>query len=208
MSTIPPEKIAFLDPRNPFTRNLTKRSELREDCEAVDIYELPETDLDPYAGMIVSSQADQEFLLDHAARIEAFLEAGRVVTFSGHLSTPWLPGAAPFVEKPIASHRDYRVKQVREHPVFEGVSDEDLTLQKGVAGFFARGHHPPPSEAKVLVRFADGEPVVYVDEATTEGTILVHSGNDLVGFGRRPSTASRIPGQLVDWMQRQAREVR
>lgn len=197
--------IAFLDPRNPFTRGLDDRPELRDDCEAVDVYQLPETDLGTYAGMIVSSQIDQAYLLEHADRIEAFLDAGRVIAFSGHLSTPWLPGTSPFVEEPIGSHEDYRVEQVREHPIFEGVRDEDLTLQKGVAGFFARGHHPPPSGAKPLVRFVDGEPVVYVDEATTEGTILVHSGNDLVGFGRRDSTAARVPRQLVDWMQDKAR---
>lgn len=195
------DPIAFLDPGNAFTGGLLDRPPLDRAMERVDQYALPETDLDRYAGIVVSSQADQEYLLGYAERIRGFLETGRVLVFSGHLCTPWLPGAAAFREKEIDGPEDYHVAEVRDHPVFEGVRAEDLTYQKGVAGFFARGHHPPPPGAEVLVRLEGGEPVVYVDEATTRGTMLVHSGNDLIGFGRRDSTAARIPGQMIDWMQ-------
>lgn len=193
--------IAFLDPHTAFSRGLPDRPPLAGRLERLDQYDLPEADLDRYTGMVVSSQADQEFLFGHAGRIRAFLDTGRVLVFSGHLCTPWLPGARPFQAKEIDGPEDYHVAEVRDHPVFEGVRVEDLTYQEGVAGFFARGHHPPPPGAEVLVRLRGGEPVVYVDEVTTGGTMLVHSGNDLIGFGGRDSTAARIPRQIVDWIR-------
>jgi hypothetical protein len=86
--------------------------------------------------------------------------------------------------------------------VFEGVLDADITLQRGVAGFFARGHNPPPDGVRSVVLLPDGEPAVYEDRVTTPGAILVHSGNDMIGFGGGvPSTASRIAPQLLDWIE-------
>ena len=84
-----------------------------------------------------------------------------------------------------------------------GVREEDLTFRRGVAGFFARGHHRPPPGAEILARLVDpedGEPIVYVDRVSTAGVILVHAGNDLIASVDRDSTAGRIAAQLVGWM--------
>jgi hypothetical protein len=164
---------------------------------------LPTLDLDRYRALIVSGSCDQEFLLRHAESIRAFLDQGKVLTFSGHLFRPWLPGAGMFQPKTIRSHHDYTVRIVAEHPVFAGVREEDLTFRKGVAGFFARGHHEPPPGSEILVRLVDaehGEPVVYVDRVSTGGVILVHAGNDLLASVDRDSTAGRIAGQLLRWI--------
>ena len=108
-----------------------------------------------------------------------------------------------FQPKTIHSFRDYTVRIVGEHPVFAGVREEDLTFRRGVAGFFARGHHEPPPGAEILARLVDpedGEPIVYVDRVSTAGVILVHAGNDLIASVDRDSTAGRIAEQLVGWM--------
>ncbi len=195
------DPVAFLDPDTAFSRGLVDRAPFPKDCRPIDQYEIEGKDLGQYPGIVVSSQADQEFLLNHRALVETYLDRGGVVAFSGHLCTPWLPGAAPFQAKTIRSHQDYHVARVHDHPIFEGVQAEHLTYQKGVAGFFARGHHPPPPGAETLVHLEGGEPVVYVDTTTTPGTILVHSGNDLIGFARRNTSAARIPQQMIDWMR-------
>jgi hypothetical protein len=201
MTTSHGTPIGFLDPDDSFTRRFVERPLFDEQLDRIDMYELPDIDLARYAGIVVSSQVDQAFLYRHRGVVREFLDAGGVVAFSGHLSRRWLPGVDCFEPKTIESEADYAVIEERPHPVFEGVDMADLTYQRGVAGFFARGHNPPPADARTILRLPDGEPVVFVDDRTTNGTMLVHSGNDLIGLGRRSSTAERVPEQLIEWMR-------
>ena len=50
------------------------------------------------------------------------------------------------MEDDVVGNVAYRVAELAPHPIFDGVDPDDLTLRKGVAGFFARGHHPPPPD--------------------------------------------------------------
>lgn len=176
-------------------------SRLEGAVEPLDIYELTGLDLGRFRGLLFPGSVDQEWLYLHRGLIETFLSGGRVVVFSGHLFRTWLPGAGLFVPKQINSFRDYEVKIVKPHPIFEGVLEKDLTFRKGVAGFFARGHHPPPPGAEVLLTLADGEPITYLDRSSSEGTILLHSGNDLWGYAGDESTAGRMVPQLLGWIR-------
>lgn len=201
MNTADRPAIGFLDPDDSFTRRFVERPFFDEHLERIDMYELPDVDLHRYAGIVVSSQVDQAFLYRCRDRVRKFLDSGGVVAFSGHLSRRWLPEVGCFEPKSIESEADYTVIEERPHPIFEGVDMEDLTYHRGVAGFFARGHNPPPEGATTILRLPDGEPIVFVDNRTTGGTMLVHSGNDLVGLGRRSSSAERVPEQLLAWMR-------
>jgi hypothetical protein len=178
---------------------------------AIDCYALrwvEQEGLEGYAGLVVPAMVDQEHLSTHRAVIQDYLDGGGVVVFGGHLHRNWLPGASMFVPLEVRSHRDYEVVWVAEHPIFDGVEPSDLTYRRGVAGFFARGHHPPPDGAEVLVRLAGGQPVTYLDRCSTAGTILVQSSGDLLGYYGLDSTAARIPGQLLDWIGVEAVERR
>lgn len=203
-------EILFLHPSRSHTLDQLKGTDLHGLIDARDIYDLPTLDLSGYRGMALSSACDQEFLLKHAQVVRDFLDSGKVLSFSGHLFRPWLPGAGMFTPKTIRSYRDYVVRLVQEHPVFTGVDENDLTFRKGVAGFFARGHHAPPPGAEIIARLVDpvtGEPIVYVDRVSTRGVILVHAGNDLLASVDRDSTAGRIAGQLLHWMLAEAASV-
>jgi len=171
-----------------------------------DIYELGHIDLSPLHGLVIGTNIDQEHLSRHREVIADFLEAGKVLVFSGHLSQSWLPGAGLFVARPIHHHLDYALTVVQPaHPVFEGVEDADITYQRGVSGFFARGHNPPLGQVTPVVALPGGEPTVYEDRTSTRGVILVHAGNDLIGFGSMaaaPTTAARLAPQLLDWIER------
>lgn len=168
-----------------------------------DVYDLAGLDLEPYAALLVSGMVDQEYLLACRDAVTGFLGRGRVVVFCGHLFRPWLPGCPPFVAAAITNPGDYAV-QIEQAPlgrigVFAGVDPDDLTYRRGVAGFFARGHHDPPAGATVLARLAGGQPITWVDERTTAGAVFVHSGADLLGYGADRSPASRVVPQLLDW---------
>ena len=207
MNTAQPEQptealpVGFLDPDDHFTRRFVERPFFDEHLVRVDQYDLPDTDLGRFAGLVVSSHADQDFLVEHRELVRDYLDAGGALAFSGHLSRRWLPGAGTFVPKPIEDHDDYVVSRARPHPVFDGVAMDDLTYQRGVAGFFARGHNPPPEDATVLLQLPGEEPIVWVDKETTAGTVFVHSGNDLVSLSRRETTAARVPTQLLAWLR-------
>jgi hypothetical protein len=92
---------------------------------------------------------------------------------------------------------------VSEHPVFAGVDTDDLSFRKGVAGFYGRGHNPPPAGARVLQRLSspDGPPLDYVYHRPDGGRVLMHSGNDLWMYANDETSARRIAPQLLDWIE-------
>jgi hypothetical protein len=198
------KRIALLDAQTtPFPPHA--REPWAEAVDMVDVYDLPGTDLRRHAGLVIEGMVDQEFLYHHRELIRAFLDDAKVLVFSGHLLRPWLPGCGPFVPKHVRSFRDYTVRVVMPHPIFEGVNPYEMTFRKGVAGFFARGHHCPPSGAEVLLALEGGEPVVYLDRHTTPGTILVHSGQSLLAWSGGNTSAGRIRRQLLEWIREEAK---
>lgn len=170
------------------------------DTSIIDMYDLPQYDLSAHKIVVIDSYVDQELMLKQKEQISDFLSQGNLLLFSGNLFRPWLPGASSFVPKKITKHSDYNVMIAKPHPVLEGVEPDDLTYNKGVSGFFARGHHPLPPQAEVLLTLADGEPITYIDRHSTNGTIVVHSGTNLLRYTNRNNTSGRIREQLKRWM--------
>jgi len=171
-----------------------------EGVEVVDVYELPSLDLDRYSAVMVTGMVDQEFLWRQRDVLEVFLARRRVIIFCGQLLRSWLPGCGMFVPVRIASMRDYAVRLAEpHHPVFAGVEANDLTFRRGVAGFFARGYHPPPPSAEVLATLVGGQPTTWIDRATTPGTVFAHAGGDLLFYANADSSAARLGPQLLDW---------
>ena len=189
--------------------NIFAQEQTAAPFDVIDMYDLATIDLTPYKCMIILGFADQDFLLEEKAVIEQFLAAGKIVCFFGNLVTPWLPGQQMFIPKEIKWHGDYNVSIVKPHPIFEGVTEEDLTINKGVKGFFARGHHPAPANAEVLLTLPDGETITYIDRSSTNGTIFVHVGFnffDLRGVNMKPEikkTTDRIPAQMLAWVEQE-----
>ena len=174
----------------------------REDFTNVDIYDLPNIDLTPYNCLVISGFADQDFLYEHRQIILDFVNARKILIFSGNLVTDWLPGGQLFVPKEIHSYKDYEVSIHTQHPIFEGVLEDDMTYNKGVSGFFARGHHPIPEGAEVLLTLPGDTPITYIDRVSTKGIIFVHVGSDLFGYMTPEinKTTDRIGPQLLKWV--------
>ncbi|THF75758.1 phosphate starvation-inducible protein PhoH [Cohnella fermenti] len=162
----------------------------------IDMYDLPNIPLEPYACLVIHGSSDQEFLLKHKDVVANFLNQGKVVLFGGQLFRPWLPGGSSFVPRTIRSHLDYHIAVAKAHPIFADVDPIELTYKKGVAGFFARGHHPVPAGAEVLLTLPDGEPTLYIDRSSTKGTLMVSSGYNLLGY--RDGNTTRSIGERVE----------
>ena len=85
--------LALLYTDTNFISDLLDRPLIASAFQPIDVYDLEHTDLGPYLGLVVPGLTDREHLLRHADRIRAFLDAGRVVVYSGMLFRPWLLGA-------------------------------------------------------------------------------------------------------------------
>jgi hypothetical protein len=149
--------------------------------DRIDCYAIGSLDLTQYAALIITPTIDQEHLARQQRVIRDYLDGGGVVVFGGHLHRDWLPGASAFVPLTNRTLDGYRVVEVADHPIFRGMGTE-LTFRRGVAGFFARGHHPLPAGAEVLTRLFGGEPATYLDRTSTAGTIIVQATSDLLSY--------------------------
>ncbi|MGH3870555.1 MAG: hypothetical protein ACRDSR_03405 [Pseudonocardiaceae bacterium] len=182
-----------MDIRNPQVLEWADR------VDRLDCYALGSTELTRYPALIITPSVDQEHLVRHRHVIRGYLDTGAVVVFGGHLHRDWLPGASAFVPLVDRSPAGYRVAHIADHPIFRGKRPDELTFRRGVAGFFARGHHPIPAGAEVLTRLSGGQPATYLDRVSTAGTIVVQATSDLLGYCGRA---------LLDWVVAESAQLR
>jgi hypothetical protein len=160
----------------------------------VDMDDLPDADLEGFAGLIIAGRADQLLLAGMKQRIADLLDRGGAVVFSGQLSEDWLPETTTFEQHQVKADTA-GPPVLGDHPVFAGVEPEEL----GHSFLYANGWHRPPEHAEVIAWRADETPGTYVAKAGA-GTVLVHSGNNLIANGVTTTTAARIMPQLVQWI--------
>lgn len=148
---------------------------------------------------------DQDFLAQEQHLFQQFLADGKLVCFFGNLVTGWLPGQKPYEVQQIRWHGDYDLTIEKPHPIFDGVDVNEMTSKMGVKGIFARGSHPAPPKAEILVTLPGEKPVTFIDRVSTNGTIFMHSGSTFFHTtGMNPQsglTTERIPAQMLAWAE-------
>lgn len=197
MSQVSTADFLLLDSGAHFSEQTVRDGQYDSNMKVIDQYLLPAYDLleAGHKFIVIDEFIDQELMFEQKDRIQDFLNEGNILFFSGHLFRYWIPGASLFVPKTIHNHLDYKVT-VLDHPIFDGVLSEDVTYNKGVAGFFCRGHHPIPEGAEVLLRLAGEEPITYIDRISSRGTIIVHAGRNLLKYRHSINSAGRIGEQF------------
>lgn len=166
------------------------------------VHKLGELDLTAFDAILAPAHIDQRALATQSAALLQFLDHGGTLVFNGHLVYPVLPGLASFAPAPRRGLRELQVERVREHPVFDGVDTQDLSLRRGVAGFYARGGNPPPPGARVLHRLlVDHSPVDWIWQRPEGGQLLMHSGNTMWMYVDDKTSAARIAPQLLRWLR-------
>lgn len=194
--------IAKLDPGHAFGTNGQMLQDDLTAFTAIPQYELTLEKLSDFDIFIIPNFVDQEHLYANKEIIEGFLAQKKIVVFCGHLFRPFIPNQSLFMPQVIRSYKDYEVFS-ENSPIFNGVETEDMTLTKGVAGFFARGYyHTKPTDEKHLT-FGNGHVVTYVDRETTAGTIIMHAGRDLFGYQKAGKTTDLIRPQFVKYLQQE-----
>lgn len=171
----------------------------------VDQYALPEIDLSGYRALLLSMVTDQQTLMERKPQLEAFLDGGGTIVLNGHVGFPFLDGLTPFVPLPRRGKADLVIARLADHPVFDGVSAEDLTLRRGVAGFYGRGHNPPPAGALALNGVGpDRVPVDWLWHRPNGGRLFSHAGIDLWIYAGDPTGAARMTPNLIAWLSQTA----
>ncbi len=152
--------------------------------------------------ILIEAHVDQRALLTHRAVLRTHLDAGGTVVFNGHLVYPIFEELAPFRVAAGRGVKDLIVERVHAHPVFAGVSCDDLSFRRGVAGFYGRGANPAPAGAVVLHRLRqDGSPLDWVWQRPAGGQVFMHGGNTCWMYIDDGTSAARIAPQMLDWIE-------
>ena len=164
-----------------------------------DIYDLDHIDLSEFRALLISMHSDQRFLASRADAVATFLAQGGTVVAYGHVAYPFLPGIGP---AHILHHQrleDLRILRLVDHPIWAGISGDNLTFRRGVAGFYGRAWHDPPPGALVVNAVGAPQRALDIIYAVGRGRVLLHGGNDLWTFGGGDSTARLMP-QFLNWL--------
>ena len=97
--------------------------------------DLPALDLNAFGSLLVSMHIDQRFLASRAEQIAGFLHDGGTVIANGHLAYPFLPGITGFHPLENYGLGDLAVLRLIDHPIWAGVSENELTFRRGAPVF-------------------------------------------------------------------------
>lgn len=151
--------------------------------------------------ILIDAHCDQRFLCKFSADLEYHLSAGGTVVFNGHLEYPIFKELASFQVAQGRGRSDLLIERVHSHPVFNQVDCQDISLRRGVAGFYARGANPPPEGAVVLHRLVkDHSPIDWIWKRPAGGQIFMHSGNNMWMYINDETSAKYITPQLIEWI--------
>lgn len=162
--------------------------------------DLMPSDINAACGLITTAYLDQ---IDFSARrntIAAFLGRGGRIVFNGHVVRPFIDSMRPFVPLARQSRHDLAIERLAPHPVFAGIPATAHAAQKGVAGFYGRGHNPPLVGATLLTGIGpDSLPVDWEWLLPGGGGLFVHSGNDIWAVSDDAGVNAAVAERVVAW---------
>lgn len=161
--------------------------------------DLPTAGLDNYDGLLIPERSHRGKLNAAADTILAYLErGGTVLVFGGGEHPPeWIPGL-----KWEHRHTNYWwwLEDGADNGVRLADSDHSLFDYIGVkdATWHYHGVLHPPEEAETLIALRDEGALLYLDRASTPGTLLVSTLDPISHFGSyfMPATERFLDGFL------------
>lgn len=131
--------------------------------------------LEPGDCLFVPCRSPAQRMIPQAPAIARHLALGGTVIAMGESgSETWLPGLR-FTPRPtnwwwwLEAGADLGVQiENRDHPLMAGLEQQDVT-------WHLHGHFDPPEGCDILLRDRDGLALLYIDEVSTAGRILVTS---------------------------------
>ena len=162
--------------------------------------DLSEQDLRGACGLITTGALDQVDFATRREAIAAFLAEGGRIVFNGHLLRPFIAAQQPYMPLPTQRRADLELQRLAPHPVFASIPASAQQTQRGVAGFYGRGHNPMLPGARALTGIGPERlPVDWEWLLPSGGGLFVHAGNDIWGTSDDPLVDALIAERLVAW---------
>ncbi len=164
--------------------------------------ELGAIDLSSFDVVLVPCRTPADRMLPHADQLKAYLDQGGTVIATGesdqHL---WLPGIH-FTPQPtnwwwwLTPGADLGVRiAAPQHGLFQHLGQGDLS-------WHLHGWFDAPVGAQVLAVNGAGQPILYIDEVTTRGRMVITSLDPFFHHGSHfmPATTRFLDG-FLPWMR-------
>ena len=123
---------------------LFSRAVERGDAVIVRELQLTRAHLAAARGLITTQHLDQIGFMAFGEEVQALLDRGGRWFFNGHILRPFIGGLGIYQPIVRAKRADLVLTRLNEHPIFAGIEQRSLEENKGVAGFYGRGHNPLP----------------------------------------------------------------
>ncbi|HLR20348.1 MAG TPA: hypothetical protein VK115_10675 [Staphylococcus sp.] len=175
----------------------------------LNVYDLPQTNLNIYDGVIISNHVDESYLVAHDNILKDYINQGGVIFSLVEKSLPWLTYVSNWKRSTISlKDRSLEIKAT-DNGLFEGVKTKDLEFRQGVRGFFSRGFFGSiPDEAKVLITDQEQKPIVYVDRRH-KGTIYAGAGTDMYRiYTNEDNSSNQVGLQMLNAIRAEATRIR
>jgi len=164
--------------------------------------ELDRLRLDHFAAVLIPCRTPGDRLAPHAGRLRDYLDRGGTVVVTGESEfSQFLPGIT-FTSQPtnwwwwLEPGGDLGVRIAQPgHGLFRRLAERDLT-------WHLHGWFDVPDGAEVLAVNGEGKPILYIDEVTTAGRMVVTSLDPFFHHGSHfmPATTRFLDG-FLPWMR-------
>lgn len=160
--------------------------------------DLARTELDAYDGLLVPCWTPADRMTPHRERLRAYLDRGGTIIATGESESHlFLPGLR---FTPVSTNWWWWLDPAGDlgveiaapaHPLLARLKRPDVT-------WHLHGWYQPPSGAEVLVVDREGHAVMYVDEVTTAGRMVITSLDPFYHHGSHfmPATTRFLTGFL------------
>ncbi len=164
--------------------------------------DLGDTDLGAYDAILVPCRTPAHRMTPHKAPLADYLDAGGTIIATGESDSQlWLPGIRFTPQDTnfwwwLTPGADLGVRIAKpEHTMFEHLEQEDLT-------WHLHGWFDAPEGAEVLAVNGDGKPILYIDEVTTRGRMVLTTLDPFFHHGSHfmPATTRFLDG-FLPWMR-------
>jgi hypothetical protein len=164
--------------------------------------DLPQVALEAFSVVLIPCRTPADRMVEHAAQLRAYLDQGGTVIATGESDCAlFLPGIR-FTSEPtnfwwwLTPGADLGVRiAAPKHPLFRRLTEKELT-------WHTHGWFDVPEGAEVLAVSAGGKPILYIDEVTTEGRMIITSLDPFYHHGSHfmPATTRFLDG-FLPWVR-------
>lgn len=163
---------------------------------------LTDAHFDAATGLITTTHLDQIGFQARRPALTRLLDRGGRWFFNGHMLRVFVEGLG--IYQPIGGARraDYVLTRLNPHAIFDGIEQRGLEENRGVAGFYGRGHNPLPAGGLAVNGIGPARlPVDWDWPRPAGGRIFSHAGNDLGGMGGEGGPGALLTERILDWCE-------